>query len=107
VKIELTPGSPKLNWYNREIAKAVTTNDFTGMMSAVHRMKADGITPNVVTYESILEMFARHGLLQEAWALFSDMEALDIVPRIQTYNLLLAVSVRLREVSHSLKVFSF
>jgi len=54
-------------------------------------MKELGLKPDILTYNSALELFGKLGMEDEAWALVDDMKALGIVPDIETYKFLLQV----------------
>ncbi|KAI0312343.1 hypothetical protein OF83DRAFT_1146592 [Amylostereum chailletii] len=59
------------------------------VLSIMANMKKEGISPDLLTYNTALEPFAHHGMSDEALSLFDDMKALDIPPDTQTFNLLL------------------
>ncbi|KAI9510937.1 hypothetical protein F5148DRAFT_975964 [Russula earlei] len=52
-------------------------------------MKELRIQPDILTYNSAMELFGRYGMQDEAWALVDDMKALGIMPDIETYKFLL------------------
>jgi pentatricopeptide repeat protein len=54
-------------------------------------MKELGHRPDILTYNSAMELFGKQAMEDEAWALVDDMKALGIMPDIETYKLLLQV----------------
>jgi pentatricopeptide repeat protein len=42
-----------------------------------------------------MELFGKHGIEDEAWALLDDMKALGIMPDIETYKFILQVRIRI------------
>lgn len=52
-------------------------------------MKELGHRPDILTYNSAMELFGKQAMEDEAWALVDDMKALGIMPDIETYKLLL------------------
>jgi pentatricopeptide repeat protein len=54
-------------------------------------MKERGVRPDILTYNSAMELFAKRAMEDEAWALVDDMKALGILPDIETYKFLLQV----------------
>ena len=54
-------------------------------------MKELGHKPDILTYNTAMELFGRLNMKDEAWALVDDMKALGIMPDIETYKFLLQV----------------
>jgi pentatricopeptide repeat domain-containing protein 1 len=54
-------------------------------------MKELGLQPDILTYNSAMELFGKHGMEDEAWAMVDDMKALGITPDVETYKFLLEV----------------
>lgn len=52
-------------------------------------MKELGLRPDILTYNSAMELFGKLGMEDEAWALVDDMKAFGIMPDIETYKFLL------------------
>jgi len=57
-------------------------------------MKERGVRPDILTYNSAMELFAKRAMEDEAWALVDDMKALGILPDIETYKFLLQVRMK-------------
>ncbi|KAH9963831.1 hypothetical protein BC827DRAFT_1128532 [Russula dissimulans] len=52
-------------------------------------MKECAIRPDILTYNSAMELFGKHAMEDEAWALMDDMKAAGIMPDTETYKFLL------------------
>ncbi|KAI0283795.1 hypothetical protein BC826DRAFT_960862 [Russula brevipes] len=52
-------------------------------------MKELNLQPDLLTYNSAMELFGKHGMEDEAWALVDDMKASGTMPDIETYKFLL------------------
>ena len=61
------------------------------LVETLKEMKELGHRPNILTYNSAMELFGKQGMEDEAWALVDDMKALGIMPDIETYKFLLEV----------------
>ena len=61
------------------------------LVETLKEMKELGLKPDILTYNSAMELFGRLGMEDEAWALVDDMKALGIMPDIETYKFLLKV----------------
>jgi pentatricopeptide repeat protein len=61
------------------------------LVETLKEMKGLGFRPNILTYNSAMELFGKKGLEDEAWALVDDMKAQGIKPDIETYKYLLQV----------------
>ncbi|KAI0066082.1 hypothetical protein BV25DRAFT_1849636 [Artomyces pyxidatus] len=53
------------------------------------KMKDLKVTPDLATYNALLDCLAHNGSDLEAWAVFDDMKAMGIVPDIASYDFLL------------------
>ncbi|KAI0355584.1 hypothetical protein OH77DRAFT_1504012 [Trametes cingulata] len=72
--------------YNMLLASQLDRNRTQTVMSIAKRMKEEGVTPDITTYNHILEACAREGLYPEARAVFSDMVAMGVQPNRQTFH---------------------
>ena len=63
----------------------------TKLVTALKEMKELGLQPDILTYNSAMELFGKHAMEDEAWALIDDMKALRISPDIETFKFLLQV----------------
>ena len=61
------------------------------LVETLKEMKELGIKPDILTYNSAMELFGKLAMEDEAWALVDDMKALGIMPDIETYKFLLEV----------------
>ena len=62
------------------------------MLRLVREMKAEGVKPDLIIYNSLLACIAHEGLPLEAWAVVDDMSAMGIPLDRQSYHHLLHVS---------------
>lgn len=77
---------------NEEIAAAAKAGNLSKVVAHSRHFATGHATPTIDTYNSVLSAFAEHGLLEEVWALLSDMEASGLKPQVEAYNQLLHVS---------------
>lgn len=61
------------------------------LVETLKEMKDLGLKPDILTYNSAMELLGKYGMEEEAWALVDDMKALGIMPNIETYKFLLQV----------------
>jgi len=61
------------------------------VVETLKEMKELGLKPDILTYNSVMELFGRLRMEDEAWALVDDMKALGIMPDVETYKFLLKV----------------
>jgi len=61
------------------------------LVETLKEMKELGLKPDILTYNSAMELFGKLSMEDEAWALVDDMKALGIMPDIETYKFLLRV----------------
>lgn len=64
------------------------------VVEALKEMKQLGLKPDILTYNSAMDLFGRRAMEDEAWALVDDMKALGIMPDIETYKFLLQVRMK-------------
>jgi len=76
---------------NLRLGQFVDIGHSLKLLESLKDMKDRGLRPDILTYNSALELFGRHALEDEAWALVDDMKALGITPDIETYKFLLKV----------------
>lgn len=62
-----------------------------GLVKTLKEMKDLGLRPDILTYNSAMELFGKRAMEDEAWALVDDMKALGISPDIETFKFLLQV----------------
>jgi pentatricopeptide repeat protein len=104
-KIERVFGAGKKPWsferHSAPSSRAVSFNLKLGqfvdaglplkLVETLKEMKELGLKPNILTYNSAMELFGRLSMEDEAWALVDDMKASGIKPDIETYKFLLQV----------------
>jgi pentatricopeptide repeat protein len=61
------------------------------LVTTLKEMKELGLRPDILTYNSAMELFGKRKMEDEAWALVDDMKALGISPDIETFKFLLQV----------------
>ena len=76
---------------NRELGRLVKLRNCPEAFALAARMKEQGIIPNLITYNLLLEACQDAALVDEAWAVFEDMLAVGILPSHSTFQLLLQV----------------
>ena len=64
---------------------------YVNLVTTLKEMKELGLKPDILTYNSAMELFGKHVLEDEAWALIDDMKALGISPDVETFKFLLQV----------------
>jgi pentatricopeptide repeat protein len=84
------PSSRTTN-YNLKLGHFVDIGLPLKVVETLKEMKELGLKPDILTYNSAMELFGRLGMEDEAWALVDDMKALGIMPDIETYKFLLKV----------------
>lgn len=86
----------ELSRINHALRSAAAKGNLTEVVHLCRRINEEELTPNAATYEAILKALARDGLLEEAWAVWADMEEMGIGPTPSAYNHLLEVRTLLR-----------
>ena len=64
------------------------------VIETLKEMKERGVRPDILTYNSAMELFGKRAMEDEAWALVDDMKAQGILPDIETYKFLLQVRMK-------------
>jgi pentatricopeptide repeat protein len=77
--------------FNLRLGQLADLGHSIRLVETLKEMKGLGIQPNILTYNSAMELFGKKCLEDEAWALVDDMKALGIMPDIETYKFLLQV----------------
>ena len=85
-----TPSSRTAN-FNLKLGQFVDTGRPLRVVETLKEMKELGLQPNILTYNTAMELFGKLRMEDEAWALVDDMKAMGIVPDIETYKFLLQV----------------
>ncbi|KAH8994719.1 hypothetical protein EDB86DRAFT_1240832 [Lactarius hatsudake] len=75
--------------FNLRLGQFVDIGHSTKLITTLKEMKESGLRPDILTYNSAMELFGKHAMDEEAWALIDDMKALGISPDIETFKLLL------------------
>jgi pentatricopeptide repeat protein len=83
--------SSRTGTFNLRLGQFVDTRLPLKLVEALKEMKELGIKPDILTYNSAMELFGKLCMEDEAWALMDDMKALGIMPDIETYKFLLQV----------------
>jgi pentatricopeptide repeat protein len=76
---------------NLKLGQSVDAGRPVELVETLKEMKECGFRPDILTYNSVMELFGKHALEDEAWALMDDMKALGIMPDVETYKFLLKV----------------
>ena len=61
------------------------------VVTTLKEMKELGLKPDILTYNSAMELFGKRAMEDEAWALIDDMKVLGISPDVETFKFLLQV----------------
>lgn len=77
--------------FNLRLGQLADIRHSVRLLETLKEMKELGLRPNILTYNSAMELFAYKGFEDEAWALVDDMKAQGIMPDIETYKFLLQV----------------
>ena len=77
---------------NQELARLVRLRKASEVFAFAARMKNQGVTPDITTYEHLLEACKEASLQQEAWTVFEDMLAVGILPTRSIFHSLMQVS---------------
>lgn len=77
--------------FNLRLGQSVDIGRSVKVIETLKIMKERGVRPDILTYNSAMELFAKRAMEDEAWALVDDMKALGILPDIETYKFLLKV----------------
>lgn len=77
--------------FNLRLGHFVDTRQPLKLVETLKEMKELGLKPDIVTYNSAMDLFGRFDMEDEAWALMDDMKASGIMPDIETYKFLLQV----------------
>lgn len=76
---------------NHRVGQSVDIGRSVMLVETLKDMKERGLRPDIMTYNSAMELLGKHALEDEAWALVDDMKALGVMPDIETYKFLLEV----------------
>src|SRR6266446_2641302 len=100
---ERHPGpSSRTATFNQRLGQFVDTGRGLKLVKTLKEMKELGLKPDILTYNSTMELFGKHGMEDEAWALVDDMKALGIYPDIETYKFLLQVRTTSSSLGHAI-----
>ena len=77
--------------FNLRLGQLVDIGQSVKLVATLQEMKEYRIPPDILTYNSAMDLFGKHALEDEAWALIDDMKALGISPDIETFMFLLQV----------------
>jgi pentatricopeptide repeat protein len=77
--------------FNLRLGQFVDLGQSLKLLATLKEMKDLGLQPNLLTYNSAVELFGMQGMPDEAWALVDDMKASGITPDVETYRFLLQV----------------
>jgi pentatricopeptide repeat protein len=83
---------PNVRSYNALLAAAQAVGDLDAALSLLDEMQVTGLSPDAVTYCTLISTCQRHagGDWQAAMALFKDMRGAGIAANLQTLNALLS-----------------
>jgi pentatricopeptide repeat protein len=77
--------------FNLRLGQFVDNGHSIKLVTTLKEMKEYGLRPDILTYNSAMELFGKLAMEDEAWALIDDMKALGISPDIETFKFLLEV----------------
>jgi pentatricopeptide repeat protein len=77
--------------FNLKLGRFADIGRYLDVVKTLKEMKGLGLRPDILTYNSAMELFGKRNMEDEAWALLDDMKALGIMPDIETYKFLLQV----------------
>src|SRR6266404_2500517 len=77
--------------FNQRLGQSADHGRAVELVQTLKEMKDLKLKPDILTYNSAMELFGRHAMEDEAWALIEDMKALRILPDMQTFKFLLQV----------------
>lgn len=80
--------------FNLRLGQSVDIGRYVKVIETLKAMKERGVRPDILTYNSAMELFAKRAMEDEAWALVDDMKALGILPDVETYKFLLRVRMK-------------
>lgn len=80
--------------FNLRLGQLVDINRSVQVIETLKEIKERGVRPDILTYNSAMELFGRRAMEDEAWALVDDMKAQGILPDIETYKFLLQVRMK-------------
>ncbi|KAI0295849.1 hypothetical protein B0F90DRAFT_1748918 [Multifurca ochricompacta] len=80
---------PRTAAFNLRLGQLVDIGRSLRLVETLKEMKELQLQPDILTYNSAMELFGKHGMEDEAWALVDDMKALGVMPDIETYKFLL------------------
>lgn len=83
--------SSKTAFYNQQLGHYADAGRPLKLVQTLGEMKKLGLRPDILTYNSAMEVFGKYGMEEEAWALVDDMKALGIMPDIETFKFLMQV----------------
>jgi pentatricopeptide repeat protein len=85
------PRAGALGRYNLATADLATQGRLMEILLLCTKMKSGGVTPDIMTYNSLIMACGKDALHVEAWAIYEDMLAFGLRPDRQTYHRLLQV----------------
>ncbi|KAI0259263.1 hypothetical protein BC834DRAFT_974433 [Gloeopeniophorella convolvens] len=80
---------PTAQSFTLRLGQAVDFGRTVQLLEILKEMKDLGIKPDILTYNSAMELLARHAMEAEAWAVLDDMKAVGVAPDVETYKFLL------------------
>jgi pentatricopeptide repeat protein len=97
---------PNVRSYNALLAAAQAVGDLDAALSLLDEMQVAGLSPDAVTYCTLISTCQRHagGDWQAAMALFKDMRGAGIAPNLQTLNALLSTCGTAKKWQQALQV---
>jgi pentatricopeptide repeat protein len=76
---------------NLRLGQSADVGHSVNLIETLKKMKERGLRPDILTYNSAMELLGKLALEDEAWALVDDMKAVGVMPDIETYKFLLEV----------------
>jgi len=100
--------------FNASICLTLRVKKLRRALKLFAEMKAEDVQPDVVTYSTLIDGYAKLGRVHEKQKLFDkcsdllrQMEKSGVHPNVYTYNSLMKVCVRIGNHSKALKIFDF
>ena len=79
---------------------------FEGHLKEVSKMLKEGISPNTVTFNTVIHICGFYGYLDDVDALTMKMEELHFLPNTRTYNTLITLHAKNDNIDKALCYFT-
>lgn len=85
------PRTMLIGRYNLILGRLADRGDLAQCLYLAAQMKAQGVKPDILTYDCLIRACVKDGLAKEAMAIFEDMLATGLRPERETFHLLFEV----------------